>query len=41
MKLGLAGRVAFVNGASQGIGYGIAHTLAQEGARVAIAARRR
>jgi len=40
MKLGLAGRVAFVNGASQGIGYGIAHTLAQEGARVAIAARR-
>lgn len=40
MNLGLAGRVALVNGASQGIGYGIAHTLAQEGARVAIAARR-
>ena len=40
MNLGLAGRVMLVNGASQGIGYGIAHTLAQEGARVAIAARR-
>ncbi len=40
MNLGLAGRVALVNGASQGIGYGIAHALAEEGARVAIAARR-
>jgi 3-oxoacyl-[acyl-carrier protein] reductase len=40
MNLGLAGRVALVNGASQGIGYGIARTLAEEGARVAIAARR-
>ena len=29
MNLGLAGRVALVNGASQGIGYGIAHTLAR------------
>ena len=40
MNLGLAGRVALVNGASQGIGYGIALALAGEGARVAIAARR-
>jgi 3-oxoacyl-[acyl-carrier protein] reductase len=40
MNLGLAGRVALVNGASQGIGYGIAHTLAEEGARLAITARR-
>jgi 3-oxoacyl-[acyl-carrier protein] reductase len=40
MNLGLAGRVALVNGASQGIGYGIAHTLAEEGAHVALAARR-
>lgn len=40
MNLGLAGRAALVNGASQGIGYGIARTLAEEGARVAIAARR-
>ena len=40
MNLGLAGRVALVNGASQGIGYGIARTLAEEGARVAVAARR-
>src|SRR5262245_66252691 len=40
MDLGLSGRVALVNGASQGIGYGIAHTLAAEGARVAIAERR-
>jgi 3-oxoacyl-[acyl-carrier protein] reductase len=40
MNLGLTGRVALVNGASQGIGYGIAQTLAEEGAHVAIAARR-
>jgi 3-oxoacyl-[acyl-carrier protein] reductase len=40
MNLNLANRVALVNGASQGIGYGIARVLATEGARVAIAARR-
>jgi 3-oxoacyl-[acyl-carrier protein] reductase len=40
MDLGLKGRAALVNGASQGIGYGIARTLAAEGARVAVAARR-
>jgi 3-oxoacyl-[acyl-carrier protein] reductase len=40
MDLGLKGRVALINGASQGIGYGIARTLAAEGARVAVAARR-
>jgi 3-oxoacyl-[acyl-carrier protein] reductase len=40
MDLQLAGRVALVNGASQGIGYGIARLLAAEGARVAVAARR-
>jgi 3-oxoacyl-[acyl-carrier protein] reductase len=40
MNLDLAGRCAIVGGASQGIGYGIAHLLATEGARVAITARR-
>ena len=40
MNLGLAGKVAIVGGASQGIGYGIAHELAREGAVVAITARR-
>jgi len=40
MDLKLSGRVALVNGASQGIGYGIARTLAEEGARVAVTARR-
>ena len=40
MDLGLKGKVAIVGGASQGIGYGIARTLAAEGARVAITARR-
>ena len=40
MNLGLKNRVALVNGASQGIGYGIARMLAAEGAHVAIAARR-
>jgi 3-oxoacyl-[acyl-carrier protein] reductase len=40
MNLDLAGRCAIVGGASQGIGYGIAHLLAAEGVRVAITARR-
>jgi 3-oxoacyl-[acyl-carrier protein] reductase len=40
MDLLLRGRTALVNGASQGIGYAIAHMLAAEGVRVAIGARR-
>lgn len=40
MELGLKDKVAIVGGASMGIGYGIAHALATEGARVAITARR-
>ena len=40
MDLELKGKVAIVGGASMGIGYGIARTLAAEGARVAITARR-
>src|SRR5437764_4678157 len=40
MNLDLDGKVAIVGGASQGIGYGIARTLAREGAAVAITARR-
>ncbi len=39
MDLGLEGRVALVMGASKGIGFGIAQSLAREGARVAIASR--
>lgn len=39
MDLGLDGRVALVLGASQGIGLGIARSLAREGARVAISSR--
>ena len=40
MDLGLKDKVAIVGGASMGIGYGIARTLAAEGARVAVTARR-
>ncbi len=40
MDLGLKGMTALVGGASMGIGYGIARTLAEEGARVIITARR-
>jgi NAD(P)-dependent dehydrogenase (short-subunit alcohol dehydrogenase family) len=40
MDLGLSGRVAIVTGGSQGIGKATAWRLAQEGARVAICARR-
>ena len=40
MDLELEGKVAIVGGASMGIGYGIARTLAAEGASVAITARR-
>ncbi len=40
MDLKLKDKVAIVGGASMGIGYGIARTLAEEGAKVAITARR-
>lgn len=40
MDLGLRNRVAIVTGSSQGIGKAIAHGLAEEGAKVAICARR-
>jgi 3-oxoacyl-[acyl-carrier protein] reductase len=40
MELNLKGKVAIVGGASQGIGYAIARTLAEEGASVVITARR-
>jgi 3-oxoacyl-[acyl-carrier protein] reductase len=41
MDLGIEGRTALVMGASQGIGRGVAASLAREGARVAIAPRSR
>jgi 3-oxoacyl-[acyl-carrier protein] reductase len=40
MDLFLKDKIAIVGGGSEGIGYGIAHMLASEGARVAIWARR-
>jgi 3-oxoacyl-[acyl-carrier protein] reductase len=39
MDLGLQGKRALVNGASSGLGKGIAASLRREGARVAISAR--
>lgn len=39
MNLGLAGKIVLVSGASRGIGLAIARTFAEEGARVALAAR--
>jgi 3-oxoacyl-[acyl-carrier protein] reductase len=41
MELGIAGKCALVTGASMGIGRSIALALAQEGVRLAVAARRR
>ena len=41
MDLGLEGRVALVNGASQGMGWAIAELLSAEGAQVAISSRSR
>ncbi len=40
MDLGLKDRIAIIGGASRGIGYGVAHQLAEEGAKVVITARR-
>src|SRR5690349_11365867 len=40
MDLGLTGRVAAITGGSDGIGFAAAARLLQEGARVAICARR-
>jgi 3-oxoacyl-[acyl-carrier protein] reductase len=39
VDLGLSGRVALVCAASKGIGFGIARTMANEGARIAITSR--
>jgi len=39
--ISLAGRTAFITGASSGLGHGIARAIAGAGGRVAVAARRR
>ena len=39
MNLGLTNKVAMVAGASRGLGYAVAHALAEEGAQVSIASR--
>ena len=39
MDLGLRGKIAMVAGASRGLGFAVAHTLAAEGAHVSIASR--
>jgi 3-oxoacyl-[acyl-carrier protein] reductase len=39
MDLGLKDKVALITGASRGIGWAIAHAMAQEGARVSMCAR--
>jgi NAD(P)-dependent dehydrogenase (short-subunit alcohol dehydrogenase family) len=41
MDLGLEGKVAIVGGATQGMGHGIALTLAEEGCKVAVTSRGR
>lgn len=39
MDLGIEGKAALVTGASRGLGFGVAHGLAEEGCRVAVCAR--
>jgi 3-oxoacyl-[acyl-carrier protein] reductase len=39
VDLGIEGKAALVTGASRGLGFGVAHGLAEEGCRVAVCAR--